>query len=520
MQKSLIGQLFFAYTRVSTQKQGVEGVSLEAQERAIREYARRHSLSICQWFEERETAAKRGRPVFRQMLTLLRKGKAQGLIIHKIDRSARNLKDWADLGELVDLGVEVKFATEDYDLRSRGGRLSADIQAVIAADYIRNLREEVKKGMHERVRQGRWPWEAPTGYLNKGKGIKEPDPSQAPLVRQGFELYATGSWSLERLAEEMRQRGLKNTRGDPVNLNRLSEIFNNPFYTGVVRMPGTRELFAGLHEAIVSKALFERVQKLLQGKGKLVDHFVRHFNVFSRLIRCRGCGYNLIAERQKGHVYYRCQTKCCRQRKTLREELLETSLLQKLEGLRFRPEEQQRFRAQFAAFCVQSSVSLEDRQKKLQLRLGEIAVQRQRLVDGYAEGVFTKETILDKQNALTTEERGLRDQLATGLGCPQEITKRMEKFLELANTASDCYKQALPEEKRRMVRLVTSNFEVEHENVFIQLKFPFSELGNSSAGASGGHSLDVPRTWALFQQLYDYCAGKDEIELDAVLCPN
>ena len=197
MQKST--KLFFAYTRVSTQRQGVEGVSLEAQRRAIQDYAQRQNLAITQWFEERQTAAKRGRPIFVQMLSLLRKGKANGLIVHKIDRSARNLKDWADLGELVDTGVDIHFANENYDLRSRGGRLSADIQAVVAADFIRNLREETKKGILARLQQGRYPRWAPVGYLNCGKGIKKPDPIRGPLVRQAFELYATGNYSLEGL---------------------------------------------------------------------------------------------------------------------------------------------------------------------------------------------------------------------------------------------------------------------------------------------------------------------------------
>jgi hypothetical protein len=57
------------------------------------------------------------------MLRELRKGNARGVVIHKIDRSARNLKDWADLGELIDGGIEVHFANEALDLHSRGGRL-------------------------------------------------------------------------------------------------------------------------------------------------------------------------------------------------------------------------------------------------------------------------------------------------------------------------------------------------------------------------------------------------------------
>lgn len=144
----------YAYIRVSTTKQGEHGVSLQEQRAAIERYALQHGVEIAEWFEEIQTAAKRGRPVFARMLRLLQHGKAQGVVIHKIDRSARNLKDWADLGELIDRGIQVHLAAESLDLHSRGGRLSADIQAVVAADFIRNLREETRKGFYGRLRQG------------------------------------------------------------------------------------------------------------------------------------------------------------------------------------------------------------------------------------------------------------------------------------------------------------------------------------------------------------------------------
>lgn len=143
---------YFAYIRVSTAKQGEHGVSLQEQKDAIVRFAERCGLNIAQWFEERETAAKRGRRVFTLMLKYLRSGNADGIIIHKIDRSARNLKDWAELGQLIDQGIEVHFCHESLDLQSRGGRLSADIQAVVAADFIRNLREETRKGITGRLR--------------------------------------------------------------------------------------------------------------------------------------------------------------------------------------------------------------------------------------------------------------------------------------------------------------------------------------------------------------------------------
>ncbi|MEW8200071.1 MAG: recombinase family protein, partial [Candidatus Thiodiazotropha endolucinida] len=95
----------YGYTRVSTTKQGTEGVSLQEQKAAIERYAQAQNLTIIDWFTEQQTAAKRGRPVFSRMLRQLRAGKADGVVIHKIDRSARNLKDWADLGELIDSGI-------------------------------------------------------------------------------------------------------------------------------------------------------------------------------------------------------------------------------------------------------------------------------------------------------------------------------------------------------------------------------------------------------------------------------
>src|SRR5207302_8500233 len=139
------------------------------------------------------TAAKTGRPVFNQMLSDIKRGAAQGIIIHKIDRSARNLRDWAEVGELAEAGTEVHFANEAVDLSSPTGMLSADVQAVVAAHYIRNLREEVKKGYYGRLKQGLCPYPAPLGYLNHGTGkAKTIDPKFGPLVRKAFELYTTG----------------------------------------------------------------------------------------------------------------------------------------------------------------------------------------------------------------------------------------------------------------------------------------------------------------------------------------
>ncbi|MFL4468515.1 recombinase family protein [Tateyamaria armeniaca] len=327
----------FAYTRVSTVKQG-DGVSLEAQHEANAAFAQRNALTITKCFEEKETAAKSGRPVFDTVVRSLHAGAAAGLVVHKIDRSARNFADWARIGDLVDSGIDVHFAHDSLDLRSRGGRLTADIQAVIATDYVRNLREESIKGMEGRLKQGLFPWAAPIGYLDQGGGKpKVPDPMRAPLVLQAFEWYATGQYSFKTLLTEMRKRGLTNRYNKPITKGCLENMMSNPFYRGVVLLKRTGRRYAGQHKPIVPHALFDRVQALKSDKQ--IKKSTLHNHAYRQLIRCAACGRSLIGELQKAHVYYRCHTKGC-SKTSIREDVFEQAISLELLGLRLSPADQ------------------------------------------------------------------------------------------------------------------------------------------------------------------------------------
>jgi len=177
-----------------------------------------------------------------------------------------------------------------FDLNSRGGRLSADIQAVVAADYIRNLRDEVRKGFFGRLKQGLYPLPAPIGYLDRGRGLpKEPDPISAPLVRAAFELYATGAFNLDELGAELHGRGFRSRSGKRVSRNGLSRLLNNPFYMGFIKIHKTGQLFQGIHPTLVSKELFDRVQAVLDAAPRITADVTPSSS--SSCFACRHCGY-------------------------------------------------------------------------------------------------------------------------------------------------------------------------------------------------------------------------------------
>jgi site-specific DNA recombinase len=466
---------YIGYTRVSTTKQG-EGVSLEVQQEAIARYAERNGFVVGLWLEEKETAAKHGRPVFTQVIKLLRERKYKGIILHKLDRGFRNLKEWAEIGELSDQGVEVHFVNESLDLHSRGGRLSADIQAVVAADYIRNLREETRKGFDGRLKQGLYPLRAPIGYLDQGKGKpKAIDPVKGPLVRKGFELYSTGRFSLEGLGDELYRLGLRNHNGGRVTRNGLSTFLNNSFYIGINHIRKTNETFAGIHAPLIGKTLFDRVQSVL--KGKVNAKTQRHVFQFRRMLTCAQCGYSLVGELQKGHVYYRCHSKGCRQA-SLREETLERGVKELLQRLCFSDKEKDYFHQKIMAMREKWADHRDEEIRSARLRVDTVKDRLNRLTDAFLDGAIDKLLFEQRKTGLLGEQRTLEEQLAHLTRENGEGMDRLQKFLELAGSALLSYELAFPEEKREMVQILTSNRCVNGKNVELEPSLPFREIAN------------------------------------------
>ena len=480
----------FGYIRVSTQKQG-EGVSLEAQKDAITAFASRQNLAVTEWFEEKETAAKSGRPVFNQMLKALRRGAASGIIMHKIDRSARNLKDWAIISELPDAGIDVHIATESYDFRSRGGRLTADIQAVIAADYIRNLREETIKGLTGRLKQGLYPFKAPIGYRDNGRGQpKTICPIKGPLVREALLSYAAGEHSIRSLHRELVRRGLKNHAGQPISQHNVEAMLANPFYCGRIEIKRSGAVYDGIHEPLIDRNTFKRIQDRKAGKaGKKVS---RHNHLYRGLFRCRLCAGPLSPERQKGRVYYRCQQSDCPMA-TIREDRLEAAIVAKLKTLELSAANADMLEATWRQWM--ESDERQQALRSIELRIEECRRKQDRLTDLLIEGTLPQDDYEQRRRGLLIELSDLEAELDTA--SKQDLTpEQMRKFLELMKTLSSLYISAKPAEKRRMVENAFSNRSVCPENVYLEPHNWLLEVKNASGVSDGDPKGDSYRTFA------------------------
>jgi len=378
------------------------------------------------------------------MLENLKQGNAEGVIMHKIDRSARNLHDWASIGDLIDNNIAVYFAHESLNLNERGGRLSADIQAVMASDYVRNLRQEAIKGLYGRLKQGIWPFGAPVGYLNQGKGkLKIIDPEKAPLIKKLFKLYVTENYNVVTLAEEMKNRGLTNTQGSFVDKNSIVSILKNPFYIGLMKVKG--QIFEGNHEAIIDTRTYKQAQLIMAGRNNKKKG-TKHRYLFRKMLKCELCNYTLSGEKQKGNIYYRCQTKGCKT-KCIREDTVEHFVKNTLKTISLTPSELSELKNALLVRKVDWVDTQEKKLKALSLNIHQLESREQKLMDAYLDNVIEKEDFEKRKASLLIEKQELKEQAKIISSSKDAVFRDVEKFLELCNQPLKLYESAISEEK-------------------------------------------------------------------------
>lgn len=298
------------YARVSTDKQAQKELSIPAQLEAMKEYAKRQGWKVVDRFvDEGESARTANRPELKKLLEYCKEKKnVDVVLVHKIDRLARNLVDYATIKAILkQKGIRLVSVNEPFEDNPIGNLLE-NIIASISEWYSANLGEEVKKGYATKLRRGEWPHRPPIGYRSvreEGKSVKHvADPVTSPLIRQAFELYSTSNYSLEELAGEMAERGLKTRYSHPYSPQRMQTILSSQFYIGRFEWHG-RE-YQGVHEPLITKDLYYRVQEVLKRRSTDNGEKGKLQFVLRGVLYCGTCGQKLTGEIHPRGTYYRC----------------------------------------------------------------------------------------------------------------------------------------------------------------------------------------------------------------------
>jgi hypothetical protein len=240
--------------------------------------------------------------------------KIKAILSHKLDRVCRNVRDAVRLQELEDIcGVQLAFVENQFG-PGAAGVLSFNVMAAVGQFFSDNLRTEVIKGIDERVRQG-WPCgSAPFGYVNVDDREEpiQPHPEKGATLVRIFELYSSGGYTFETLADALEQEGhVFRPSQRRFNRTALSYILSSRFYIGELHRNG--HVYEGRARRLIDRATFDACQDILRGRNRRTRNLGHP--LAGGLFHCAFCGRSITGEliRRKlksaavrEHLYYRC----------------------------------------------------------------------------------------------------------------------------------------------------------------------------------------------------------------------
>src|SRR5215204_5623883 len=492
------------YARVSSKEQEKEGFSIPAQLKLLKEYAGVNGCAVAQEYVDVETAKQTGRAAFGEMVAYLKAHRSvRVMLVEKTDRLYRNLKDWVTVDEL---NVEMHFPKEGVVL-SRESRSSEKfmhgIKVLMAKNYIDNLSEEARKGMHEKAEQGIWPTKTPLGFRNitgpDGKKIIDTDPALSPIVAKLFEWYARGDISLKEAARKAHAAGLLYPKsGAKVPVSTVHTILRNRLYTGQFEWNGKR--IQGKPEALVPTELWERVQGVLDGRFVKKTKRGKHDFAFSGLIACHACGCAVVGEiKKQRYVYYHCTgyaDRCqgdpasCR-RKYVREEALEAQFTELLGRLRFDDEVLEWVRDALHASHADERREHEEAIKRHQAEYNRLNERIHAMYVDKLDGLIDAAFFERMSNQWREEQNRCQREIERLQAADRSYLGEGVTLLDLARNAQRLFAKQEPREKRRLLNFLLSNCTWEDGEVVATFRQPFDMLAETVIETRGEHAAGI-----------------------------
>jgi len=309
------------YARKSTEQDEKQALSIESQVKEMLQIAEREELQVIDIRREAHSAKDSGqRPVFKELLEDVRRGRYTGILTWAPDRLSRNAGDLGSVVDLMDQKLLHEIRTYGQHFRNSPNEkfllMILCSQAKLEND---NKGINVKRGLRTRVEMGLWPGRPPTGYLKEKRMDRKCqaliDPDRGPIMKKMFELVAYEKWSGRKIYHWLKfDLNFKSAAGNKnLTLSNIYYLLQNPFYYGVFEFPKkSGNWYTGKHEPLITKELFDLVQA--QTRGQLLRVENKEF-AFTKLMTCGLCGSGITADEKfkklkdggvSRHVYYAC----------------------------------------------------------------------------------------------------------------------------------------------------------------------------------------------------------------------
>ena len=200
------------YIRVSTQEQATQGYSLDAQTAKLKAYASLYDIELIDIVVDAGVSAKSlKREGLQRVLTTLDNGGADAVLIFKLDRLTRSVKDWNVLIEKYFTNHALLSVSDQIDTRTAAGRLCLNVLMSVAQWERETIGERTSTALQYKKSQGQHIGSVPYGYesIDKTLAVVESEAAAISLIQEMREQGA----KLQAIADELNAQNITSKRG-------------------------------------------------------------------------------------------------------------------------------------------------------------------------------------------------------------------------------------------------------------------------------------------------------------------
>lgn len=464
------------YIRVSTSKQAELGFSLEGQKEEGIQTAHKlygDDINLIYYVDEGISAkSTSSRHELNRMMQDVRKGNLDAIITYKVSRLSRNLSDSLSLVEEIH-NSGVKFISiKEGQYGTPHGNLQFNILSSVAQYQREELAENVKMGMTQRAKEGKFNGGKVLGYRSKNKELIIV-PEEAEVIKMIFSKYVNENWGTKKIANHLNKIGKRSKNNKEFAQSTVNLILKNPIYKGYIRFnqvvdwekkrrKGTNPdhiIVKGIHKPIIDEETWDKANAMIKKRSTGTPRQYTGKFPLTSIVKCPECGAYMTSmygsKRKDGtkRRYYVCGRyhnggKAVCNPNTVNADRLEQSVYDRLTKA-------------LQSDSIISAITQNINEK----------IARQ-----YTKNDSSNETkIIEKRIAeLESQKKMIQDDAMTGSGfyTPQEAKERIAELRVEINDLKDSFAklQSNNEVKDNMVKEVSKDFIRTQLQEFLELK--------------------------------------------------
>lgn len=465
------------------------GETLARHRSILGEFCKERHLNVVEVLEEvvsGESLA--SRPKMIRLLELVNTGMYAGVVCVDIERLSRgsSLESGYIMQVLQANSCKIITLSKTFDLQNESDEQFTDMKFMFSRYELKTITKRLVRGRNQSASEGKFLGSvAPYGYrAYKLPGVKgnslRIEPEEAKVVGMIFDMYGQQGIGYNTIAYQLNQMHIPSLTGKWGQTS-ITNILNNEVYLGMIRwkheptkrivkdgmvakkrvMNKDYELYAGLHEPIVTQEQWDRVKAMQNSRNHASVHKDKQLmNPFATILFCEKCGAvmkrNVPAKSQRTSPWYRCPTRGCNCR-TIKCDFVENEVVKAMES-----------------WMVEYTVKIDTERRPqtdptetaldiVRGQLAELHFQQDKICEYLEKGVYTVEMFSKRNDALVKELRKLQvaeEELLKKQSSQKDAKHAVAEIIPTTQRILDSYPRLSVTEKNSLWKIVMEKITV------------------------------------------------------------